>query len=393
MKRRQHVFAGLALALTLCVGSAAQAAPQSISFTGNLTDESGGAVATAVNITARIFNNNNELLWQETHNGVQPTDGLVFLELGSVDRTDNALDTTVFDGGGRFLELEVDGDVLSPRLALLSVPYATHAEYSEKTGEATFAKDAEFAENAGALDGVSASEFSRTSHNHDGDYAAVDHGHTDLLPKGTLLSCSGTQKMRGLTSAGNVVCADDMNSATAYSAGSGLSLSGSNQFSLASGGVTASHIATNAVNSSEIASSAVTNLKLASNAVTSSKIASSAVTSSKIGSNAVTSSKIATGAVTSSDIADGTITGTDIASNTITRSDISGEIRLYTKAAGCGGGMTTSSTCKTIVAGILPPTPVGQVLYYFSCSGTATISYISPQTCSSLSTAGWMLKN
>ncbi len=398
MNTKQTILMALFAGLTLGVAGPAAAAPQSISFTGNLSDEA-GPVAGSVNITARVFDGNNQKLWEERHDGVQPKDGLVFLELGSVDRENNALDTTVFDGGARFLEIEVDGDVLSPRLALLSVPYATHASYAEKTGEATFAKDAEYAENAGALGGKSASDFADASHNHDNDYAAKTHTHSNLLPKGGVLACTGSNKVVGLNgTTGNVICAADLNSSSSYSAGSGLSLNGSNQFSIASGGVSSTHIATGAVTNSDLANNAVTGAKIQNGAVTGSDLADSTVTGSKIANSTVTGGKIANATITGSKIANNTLTSTQIgssavgnselASNAVTRSKISGtEDRVYVQAAGCGGGLTTSSSCKTRFAGL---TPVGSP-HFLTCSGGINLTQLIPADCGSLSTAGWLL--
>ena len=69
--------------------------------------------------------------------------------------------------------------------------------------------------------------------------------------------------------------------ATTYSPGSGLSLAGTT-FSIASGGVTATHIASGAVDSSQLAANAVSTTKLAANAVGSSQLATAAVGSNQL---------------------------------------------------------------------------------------------------------------
>lgn len=76
----------------------------------------------------------------------------------------------------------------------------------------------------------SASTVARSDHQHGGTY----------LPVGTTLGCTGSDKVVGLDQSGNVLCASDQG--TTYSAGAGLSLTGTT-FSLANGGVTADHLA------------------------------------------------------------------------------------------------------------------------------------------------------
>lgn len=356
----------LATIATVVLGGAgaASAAPQSMSFTANLSTDT-GPVSGAVTIVTRVFDGENQKLWEERHDQVQPENGLVFLELGSVDRENNPLDTTVFDGGPRYLEIEVDGDVLSPRLALLSVPYATHAAYAEKAGEAALASEAEFATNAGALDGKSATDFADKS-----------HSHPELLPRGTTLFCSGSQKVQGIDSNGNVVCANDLNSSTSYSAAGGLTLN-STTFSIASGGVTGSKLADNAVTSS----------KIANGTITGSDVKAGTLTGSHIANGSITGSDISSGTVTGSNIANGTITGSDVSSNTLTRSHISGERTVYDMPAGCGGGLTRSTSCKTRFAGI---TPAGTP-HFLNCNGTVNLTNLVPATCNLSGADGYLL--
>ncbi|MEW6434980.1 MAG: hypothetical protein AB1730_26065 [Myxococcota bacterium] len=61
-----------------------------------------------------------------------------------------------------------------------------------------------------------ATTVARSDHHHDGAY----------LPLGGALTCSGTQKVTGLSSTGSVLCAADVD--TSYGAGAGLSLMGTN---------------------------------------------------------------------------------------------------------------------------------------------------------------------
>jgi hypothetical protein len=66
---------------------------------------------------------------------------------------------------------------------------------------------------------------SGTTGNQDGGGCTCSGG--PYLPQGTALACEGTQKATGLDpETGNLICAEDLNSATAYTAGDGLALDG-----------------------------------------------------------------------------------------------------------------------------------------------------------------------
>ncbi|CUU05841.1 hypothetical protein GBSOP10_104420 [Armatimonadetes bacterium GBS] len=91
--------------------------------------------------------------------------------------------------------------------------------------------------------------------------------------------------------------ADGIDNDTTYSAGAGLTLSGTT-FAIANGGVITAMLADNAVTSAKIADGAVNATDLANGAVTSAKIADGAVNTAKLADNAVTNAKIADGAVT-----------------------------------------------------------------------------------------------
>ncbi len=78
---------------------------------------------------------------------------------------------------------------------------------------------------------------------------------------------------------------------TTYAAGTGLSLTGTT-FSLASGGVAASHLAAGAVGSTALADGSVTAAKLGSSAVGTTQLALGAVTSAKLGASSVGSSAL-----------------------------------------------------------------------------------------------------
>ncbi len=328
----------------LSITSFATAAPTEIGFAGrislaNSAEESDLEPLSSVEIKFRIMDGNTSL-FEETHPGVDVVDGLVFAAIGSIDSATNPLDDSVFSTAKLEMEITVDGEVLSPRLELLSVPYATRSAW---------ASNAEVAAKVGNL---GPEDIALKNHNHDADY----------FPKGTVLSCSGTQKVRGFNAAtGDVQCAADVDTDTSVGAA-------------ANGGLvrvgTRMSIAANGVNSSRVLNNSLTSADLAPNAVTASELSNDAVDSSKVLNNSLTSA----------DLAPNSVARAEIATNAVTRAEISGaEVSLRRKAKGCDSPrtLTTDSSCQTIhcVPGI-----------FFDCSGTCS-NRISPQTCTNTTVA------
>ena len=119
------------LVLAALAGTAA-AVPTTLSFTARLTD---GAtpVEGPVDLHVAVFDapTAGTMVWEETHAGVVASRGLVYASLGGVDPVNNGIDASVFSGAPMFIELTVDGDVLSPRIPVASVPYAVKAGVAE----------------------------------------------------------------------------------------------------------------------------------------------------------------------------------------------------------------------------------------------------------------------
>lgn len=87
-------------------------------------------------------------IWSETHNSVQVTKGVFNVLLGSI----NPIPASVFDGDPRWLQVEVGGEVLSPRKEIVSVPYSFRSGYADSAGYAT-GGSVSYADSAGHLVG------------------------------------------------------------------------------------------------------------------------------------------------------------------------------------------------------------------------------------------------
>jgi hypothetical protein len=121
---RAALVAG-AIALVGAPAVARAEAPARLNFAGTLDDVEGQAVDGDYEITFRIANaaTGGTFVWQETQT-VEVAGGSFSAGLGSV----NAIDESIFqDQSALWLELVVDGDTLSPRLPIASVPWAMFA--------------------------------------------------------------------------------------------------------------------------------------------------------------------------------------------------------------------------------------------------------------------------
>jgi len=123
----QSVSIGLAFGLVLALASPAAAVPETVSFTARVSDN--GAPATgdlAIHIALFDAATGGTMVWEETQT-LTADAGLVYATLGST----TALTPTVLDGRGLFAELTIEGDVLAPRIAITSVPYAIRAAVAD----------------------------------------------------------------------------------------------------------------------------------------------------------------------------------------------------------------------------------------------------------------------
>lgn len=125
VRSRTATFATLILVLGV-TGLAQAQVPTRIPFQGLLLDDVGDPVDAAVDLDFALFDGltGGTLLWSESHAGVTVVSGVYGVELGST----TPLSQSVLAGGSAFLEITVDGETMTPRQQLLSVPYALVSE-------------------------------------------------------------------------------------------------------------------------------------------------------------------------------------------------------------------------------------------------------------------------
>jgi hypothetical protein len=114
----------LALVTVAAVGGDAAAVPASFSFTGRLADD-GVPVDGSVTLGLELYDvaGGGSALWSESH-ATTADNGLVSVAMGG----QAALDPADFGGGDLWLAVTVEGQVMTPRLQIRSVPYALRAE-------------------------------------------------------------------------------------------------------------------------------------------------------------------------------------------------------------------------------------------------------------------------
>ncbi|HVP57848.1 MAG TPA: hypothetical protein VMU02_07095 [bacterium] len=236
----RSVWAGLAAYVTLAVlvgfaGTAATGIPEKINYQGRLTNSATGLpLIGSHSLTFRIFDaaSGGTLLWSETKTETADSAGVFATVLGSVNPVSIAL------GASCWLEVAVDGETLSPRREMVSVPYAFRAEAANHASAADSLGghlSAEFVVKgepssvtadmivAGAgsgldadkVDGKHANAFADTAHNHDGRY----YTETELGTPGTINQAGNPvdwTKLKGVP-AGFADGVDDIGAGDGYS--------------------------------------------------------------------------------------------------------------------------------------------------------------------------------
>jgi len=121
--KRFTLIAGLVLLVFLVSLSLAEI-PRLINYQGMLTTPAGNPVTDGqYNLTFKIYGSESgdDSLWWEHHSGVQVTDGLFNVILGSI----SSISSSVFQDSLRYLGIQVETDLeLTPRIRLTSVSYA-----------------------------------------------------------------------------------------------------------------------------------------------------------------------------------------------------------------------------------------------------------------------------
>ena len=212
MKRIISTFFGLAL---LCMFAEAQAVPATVSFTGRLSTTN-GPVTGSVTLTFSLFNQatNGTVMWTETRPGIQANAGLVYVDLGAL----TTLDEGILLNSPLFLEINVSGEVLSPRLVLQSVPYAIRSEVANSADLLGTIAPADVVTAVNGGGGISA--------NRSGNTVTLGADTTSTLQARITGVCGPNASIATISTTGTVTCEADTDTTYTAAASSGVSLTG-----------------------------------------------------------------------------------------------------------------------------------------------------------------------
>lgn len=153
-KNITFVFAAL-----LCLGfslNAAAAVPATMTYHGALTDSAGKPVNTTVEASFQIFDAETGGIkaWNESMSTVDVNNGSFSVQLGAATPL-----TDVFDGRAYWLEVSINGETLSPRTPIESVPYALRANSADNATKLEGKTSAEIIASAQSGGAASASDI------------------------------------------------------------------------------------------------------------------------------------------------------------------------------------------------------------------------------------------
>ncbi|MBU0629738.1 MAG: hypothetical protein KKC80_02325, partial [Candidatus Margulisbacteria bacterium] len=112
--------------------------PRLLSYTGRLTDPAGRPILEAKTLQFKIYDAETygNTLWTSGNYPTSPDSGGTFsILLGSQS---DPVPQAVFAGTEAYLEINVEGTILTPRLRLVSVPYAYRASFADNVVHALF---------------------------------------------------------------------------------------------------------------------------------------------------------------------------------------------------------------------------------------------------------------
>ncbi len=221
--------------LALSVDFSAEAAtPLGVNYQGFLVDSVGNPVNGQVDILLSVWTHPTstspvDLVYQEIHLDKLVVDGVYDVVLGNGSFPSGAFGSGLFAGADRWLQVQIEAEILTPRQKLQSVVYALQADVCS------------VAANATRFDGLSSASYQRT----------------------VTATCPPGQSIRAIASDGlTVTCeVDDLGTGDITDVGAGAGLTGGGSvgavsLAIATGGVTSAHIADGVIANVDVAAGA-----------------------------------------------------------------------------------------------------------------------------------------
>ncbi|MCB9739696.1 MAG: hypothetical protein H6747_10545 [Deltaproteobacteria bacterium] len=174
-------------------------------------------------------------------------------------------------------------------------------------------------------------------------------------------ACGAGQVVIGINGSGKVTCAADKDTDTKYTAGTGLSLSGT-AFALntsytdgryvnagAVGSVTGAMVKDGDLTGADLKNGSVTAASIANETLTGTQIKNGSISAADIANSTITGTQIKNLSVTAADIANETLTGTQIKNGSLTASDIASETITTTQVK--NGSLTAADIANETITG------------------------------------------
>lgn len=369
--------------------------PDVVMFAGTL-DRSGAPVDATVTVSAVLYDGADAAATAlgalADDASVVVVDGVFVLELPGL--------LGIIDGGRAWLELTVDGETLTPRAALGTVPWAGRAAEAPWDGLVGVPADLldgdDQSVSPGDLTAVSPVQISSDQITIRGDSISATHlaassvGTSEIV-NGSITAADMAYGVIGVDEIGtDAVGLDEMRSS---SVGSAEIVDDSvTAADIAYGTIGVNELGSDAVGQDEMRNDSVGSSEIIDSAISAADLAIDAVGAAELQYDAVGAAELGTGAVDTDAISNGAVTDAKLAASAVTRSTIWGtEVSVrqidnsYCEGA---GGLTTSTFCYTrACGGTVSGTDV--TLRYFGCTGAC--NQTSQVSCTLSTAAGFLL--
>jgi hypothetical protein len=319
-----------ACVLATATVAAADEVPTVLHYQGRFADPAGTPLAGPVALIFRVYSNpaGGAALWSETHPEVPLNEGVGSVLLGSL----TPFPATIFSGTGRYLEIAVDDEILTPRLVLASVPFALEAARLGGLNASAFESAGAAADLADSLAASDASPPNQGGNRvHWDNLAGVPEGFADGIDNAF---GSGSDDLTGANIMDSTLTGADV---------AARSLAGRH---LQAGGVTGVEVALESLTGDHILDDGIRSADILDGTVSSADLAPGAVGTEALAADAVTSSKIADGSIQISDVAfvAGDVTGVTAGSGLVGGGP-TGEVTL---AVGAGTGISVTASSVSL---------------------------------------------